>query len=100
MAYTIEFTDLAKAFAQAKSSLTGLEEQVRGELASIDGLEKPEEVIFHCFEMSGQDFICYGRGEGEGVLVDTATYVESDEPLEKGPFAGKKLQMPMGDSDR
>jgi hypothetical protein len=122
MKYTIEFTDLAKAFAPNVGGLNALEEQVRGELADLgrcycgecDGYKVGDETHYEEFDINNLimhvvmmkddkgravEFVC-SPGAKENVLrVDTATYEEIEQPLESGPFKGKKVLMPRGDSD-
>jgi hypothetical protein len=99
MSYEIEFTPLALAFANAKSSTGAIEEIVRGEIAELEGLEDPGQLIFHVFEAGGQDFIAHGRGTGKGIVIDTCTYEEMDVAIKDGPLAGKKMMFPRGDSE-
>jgi hypothetical protein len=99
MDYEVRFTPLAESFMKAKSSLETAEATARTEIARLldDGLEDPRELILHVFEVGGQELICQGREYG--IIVDTCTYEEMDEPVNSGPLAGKKMLMPRGDSD-
>ena len=57
-------------------------------------------MLFHTFEMAGQEYISVPeKMDGEIVLlVDTCSRVDG-KPLEKGPLAGQTLRYPQPDSD-
>lgn len=121
MTFKIEFTDLAKGFAVKVGGLVALEEQVRSEIADLgrcycgecdgfkgtDGedhgaLDDINSLIMHVVMMKDDrgesvDFICT-PGAQDVLHVDTTTFEELD-PLDRGPFKGKVVMMPRGDSD-
>lgn len=93
--YDVKFTRLAKAILG--DSVSAAEEKLRGELAKTlpEGYYPPE-IFFHCFKHNERDFIA--KGKGDHILVDSATYEESD-PLTQGHFKGKRIQFPTADSE-
>lgn len=99
MNYEVRFTPLAEGFLKAKSSLETAEGIARNEIADLmeNGLEDPRKLILHVFEVGDTELICHGRDYG--ILVDTCSYEEMDEPVNAGPLAGKRLAMPRGDSE-
>jgi hypothetical protein len=97
--YKIEYTDLAKAFSEKIGGLSVLEERVRGEIAEIfdKGLETLSDLMMHSVEIGDDVFICIPKSDTI-LRVDTATLEEQDVILDKGPFAGFKIVMPIGDT--
>lgn len=89
MRYEVEFTPLAKAFAEAKASVALVEEHVR---ADLDALAcAPLEILFHVCTVAETDFMVTPR-DGK-MLVDMVLYEES-EPLQDGPFKGLRVMFP------
>lgn len=94
MTYLMEFTPLARAFAEAKSSLAEVERVARLELDELDIDIK--NLFFHTIEVGGVDFILMHR---KGVLmIDTMT-VEEGPILDDGPFKGMRVMFPAPDTD-
>lgn len=97
MTYKIEFTELAKAFAIAKGGgLEAVEAHAREEIDSFI----PEGETLNgvtSFEIGGQLFVAECNA-GDTVQIDTATYEEGPE-LKAGPFKGRRVMMPRGDSE-
>lgn len=99
--YTVEFTPLAAAFADAKWSRGGVEERVRGELAELaqNGCYLPD-LFFHTVWMPGADhetealIITPKDGEPLVMLIDTASSEEV------GEAHGKKIVMPFVDTEK
>ena len=95
MTYEIRYTKLAEAFLGDRKG--AFEERLRGELAKM----LPEgynifDLMFHTVEYEDQDYLALGKKDH--LLVDTATYEEGDA-FDKGPFKGKRLMMPMPDTE-
>jgi hypothetical protein len=98
VSYEVHFTQLAAAFAKAKSSLETVEAQARHEMQQlIDiGLSNPRKLICHVFEAGAQKFIAAGRPYG--IEIDTCSYEDGWE-LDDGPLKGKQVMIPRGDSE-
>ena len=99
--YEVRMTPLAAAVAGTRYSVADVERAARGELVRL-GVRKPSGLIFHCFALDparDAEFICRPTRDGAALLVDTVSFDEVDEPLASGPFAGKKVMMPSGDSE-
>ena len=57
-------------------------------------------MLFHTFEMAGQEYICMPEEmNGEIVLLVDTCSRRDGKPLEKGPLAGQTLSYPKPDSD-
>ncbi len=98
--YAINFTRLARAIATTRYSLEAVEATARQELAGLEGLEDPTDIFMHCFKMEPDgdfEFVCLPGAPGT-VRVDSVSFVAGD-PLPSGPLAGKRLMMPVPDSD-
>jgi hypothetical protein len=98
----IYFTELAKAFAFKAGGLNALGDRVMEELDELaaEAGESLEDLapFSHTFEIEEQGFLCRPLANNAGVHVDTCTWVEGEE-LKAGPFKGKKICYPVGDSD-
>lgn len=94
MSYEIEFTPLAKAFAETKSSVVDVERLMREEIDSVALGETPNGLYGR--EIAGQLFLAEAYGDGK-VLLDTGTY-EAGPVMDAGPFEGKRLMIPRPDS--
>jgi hypothetical protein len=98
--YKIKYTDLAKAFSEKFGGLSVLEERIRGEIAEIfdKGLKTLSNLMLHTVQIGDDVFICTPKSDTV-LRVDTATLEEQDAIIDKGPFAGFKILMPIGDTD-
>lgn len=100
--YPIKLTRIAAAVAATRYSVEAVIAKAREEVDECmeNGLEKPEDLMFHCFDMPGAErayeWIVTHDGEG-GIEVDTASAEESD-PIPDGPFKGRRLMIPRPDS--
>ena len=99
--YKIVLTPLAKAAAEKYGSAAVLEAEVRAQIRHLFADEASyANVLFHTFEMAGQEYICVPEEiDAEIVLlVDTCSRRDA-KPLEQGPLAGYTLTYPKPDSD-
>lgn len=92
----LTMTPLADAFARAKASVDDVLHAAIDEIDSFCPADEQPNGIF-TFTVGGQLFIAWGNGDGN-VLIDTATY-EEGPLMTAGPFKGKRLVMPKGDSE-
>lgn len=91
MAYKITFTNLARAAAEASSSLAAVEAKARAEIIALDfGVEDAlPSWGFHTFEMpDGQEFIASFQGERNELEIDTVGRHESIGPIENAARLG------------
>lgn len=95
MQYTLKFTPLAAAFAEAKSSIERVEKAACEAVIEASGTEYLNGVT--SFDVGDQMFIATSYGNGI-VFVDTA-HIEEGPTISSGPFKGKKVAFPRGDSD-
>ncbi len=99
--YKIVLTPLAKAAAEKSGSTAVLETQVRAQIRHLFADEASyANMLFHTFEMTGQEYICLPEEMGGEIvlLVDTCSRRDG-KPLEKGPLAGQTLSYPKPDSE-
>lgn len=97
MTYQVVYTNLARAFLG--DSLAAFEERLRGELAD-EVKAGVDSLMFYSMEYDGRTFVvvgAFGGAEPGTVRVDTATY-EDSEPLDAGPFKGRRVSIPRPDS--
>jgi hypothetical protein len=98
--FEIHLTPLAIKTAKAWYSVKAVEDFVRKEMRGYDAGSAA--ILNHqCLKMPGAmtyEFICMPDG-GTGLMVDTCTFVETDEVMEFGLHKGEKVRMPRPDSD-
>lgn len=95
--YGIKFTELARAFAKAHTSLQAVAEAALAEIDDM-GLVGDDRLNGQIsFKLGEQLFVGVGFGDGV-VVVDTASW-EEGPVLDSGPFKGKKVMIPRGDSE-
>ncbi len=96
MRINLQFTHAAKASAIAHSSVEGVSEKIRGELAELlaDGLGCLSDLVFHTVDIDDDRcFICIPINNNT-VRVDFTEWHEMDKKIDKGTFRGKKIMMP------
>jgi len=100
MTIRMSMTPMAEAMAQKKSSVESVKVQAQAEIAHLleTGLENPEDLFFHTFESSDQEYIIFPNKEGV-LIVDSCSREEHDEKIKDGPFKGYGLSMPSGDTE-
>jgi hypothetical protein len=100
MTYNVTFTPLAAAFAEKAGGLPALEERVRGEIAefTLTHPYKAGDALLHVLNYTGEEQLFVITGIEDGLLVDTGHY-EAGPILDAGPFKGKQMMFPRGDSD-
>lgn len=104
--FKVSLTPLAKGFSAKVGGTKALEERVRGELADLCSQNniKATDIFLHTIDMKDTNgdsciFIVKPSSlETDTMVIDTASYEESPA-LSSGPFKGKKIGMPVGDSE-
>lgn len=99
MRIKMAMTPMAEAMAQKKSSIESVRVQAQAEIAHLleDGLENPEDLFFHTFKNSDQEYII--SPNDDGVLVVDSCSREDGGKLKEGPFNGYSISLPFGDTE-
>ena len=96
--HPVKFAHCARAVAHKVGGLAALEAQTRVELQSIadEEVKNPRDLMFHQFMFEGVEFLVMGGDDS--FMVDTCIYKEM-LPLKEGPFIGKKVLIPLPESE-